>query len=521
MIIIVNFGGQYAHLIAKCIRKLNVKSEIISPDDDIPECNGVILSGGPQNVLNGTKMDLSKITVPILGICYGMQLIAHQYGQKIINMDHAEYGKTNISVVNDSLLISKSAQKTTTKSVKMSWEDYVSDNASLVTWMSHKQSVQLIDDQFKLLALTDDQVVAAIQHKTKPIYGVQFHPEVTHTCPTLGAKLLDNFVTNICRSKKSWDMKSYKDVMFNNIKDIVKDDHVLIGTSGGVDSTVLAVAAYKSLDSSQICCVHIDTGLNRLNESDQVEHYFTNILKCDNFHRVDAKSLFLDGLKGVTDPEEKRKIIGHTFIKVFEDTVTKLNVDFKWLAQGTIYPDRVESGKTSKHTKIIKTHHNLNLPDKMKMKVLEPLKELYKDEVRELGQVLEIPNELLFRHPFPGPGLGIRILGEVKPEYVTLLQKADDIFISTLKKHNYYNKTWQAFAAFIPVRTVGVKGDVRCYEHMISLRAVNSTDGMTADVTQIPWEILQDASTQITKLEGINRVVFDITEKPPGTIEYE
>ena len=387
--------------------------------------------------------------------------------------------------------------------------------------MSHGDSITNLTG-FDILGSTSATKYAAVENNDKRLYGVQFHPEVVHTVK--GIKIMKNFIFDICRAKKDFSIKDMKEKLIQEIKETVGDDHVLMGTSGGVDSTVAAVLMHEAI-GKRLHCVFIDHGLIRKGEKEEVDTAYKRNFKFENYYSVDSSKIFLSKLKDIKDPEEKRKIIGHTFIEVFEKKVMELekkNPKIKFLGQGTIYPDRIESAQPSKQASKIKSHHNLTLPEKMNLKVIEPLKDFYKDGVRKLGKELKIPDELLNRHPFPGPGLGIRILGDITLEKVKILQEADHIFISELKETGQYEKIWQALAALIPVKTVGVMGDSRTYEYMISLRAVTSVDAMTADWAKIPNDILERISSRIVnEVKGVNRVVYDITQKPPGTIEYE
>ncbi len=512
MILVINFGGQYCHLIARRIREFGVYSEIRPYDVSISEIKklsprGIILSGGPSSVYDKkapkSNPAILNLGIPVLGICYGQQLIAKQLKAKVESNKIKEYGK-KIARITDSKLLLKGLK-----------------NKEQV-WMSHGDSVTKLPSGFKALASTDSCKIASFGNNEKKIYGVQFHPEVVHT-PN-GNKVLHNFVFSICNSSRDFNIKSLSKELIKEIKEEVGDSQVIMGTSGGVDSTVAAVLMHKAI-GDQVHCIFVDHGLIRKNESEEVKEMFRKNFKFKHFHMVDASKLFLTKLKGVTDPEKKRKIIGHTFIEVFEKKAKEISRKYKnvnYLGQGTIYPDRIESAQPSKEASKIKSHHNLTLPEKMKLKVIEPLKELYKDGVRALGLQLKIPRELLFRHPFPGPGLAIRILGEITKERLDILKEADYVYMSELKRTGQYDKIWQAFAALFPVKSVGVMGDARTYDYIISLRAVTSADAMTADWAKIPNNILEKISNKIiNEVKGVNRVVYDITQKPPGTIEYE
>ncbi|HJN56468.1 MAG: glutamine-hydrolyzing GMP synthase [Candidatus Woesearchaeota archaeon] len=509
-IIIINFGSQVVHLIARRIRELGVYSEIKPCDisaKEIKKLNpaGIILSGGPNSVYEKNAPTLDKkileLGIPVLGICYGMQLIGRYFG-KVLAGKLKEYGKKHIFVKNNGKLLKGLSKKEQ-------------------VWMSHGDLVTKLGKDFEVLAKTKTCPAAVIRNENKKLYGVQFHPEVVHTVN--GNKVLKNFVFDICGSKKDWDFKSLRDELIREVKDTIKNDYVIMGVSGGVDSTVAADLMHEAI-SDKIYCVFIDHGLIRKNEAEEVKKMFKK-LKFKNFFMVDASDIFLDKLKGISDPEKKRKIIGKTFIEVFEKKVIELekkNPKIRFLGQGTIYPDRIETAQPSKNADKIKSHHNVALPKKMKLKVIEPLKELYKDEVRKLGKELKIHDKILLRHPFPGPGLAIRILGEVTKEKIKILQEADHIFIEELKSSGYYQKTWQALSALLPVKTVGVMGDKRTYENIISLRAVTSVDAMTADWAKLPFELLEKISSRIiNEVKGVNRVVYDISQKPPATIEYE
>lgn len=508
-IVVINFGSQVAHLINRRIRELGVFSELIPCDisaSKIKKLNpaGIILSGGPASVYSKDSPKLDKkifsLGIPVLGICYGLQLIGKEYG-KVLAGRLKEYGKKELLVKNNGRLLKKL-------------------NSKEQIWMSHGDLVTSLPKDFRVLASTDTCPIAAMENNSKKLYGVQFHPEVVHTLK--GMQILRNFVFDICKAKKDWNI-NLAPKLIEDIKKEVKSDSVIMGTSGGVDSTVAAVLVHKAV-GKRLHCVFIDHGLIRKNEAKTVKSRFKK-LNFENFYFIDASKLFLGRLKGVVDPEEKRKIIGFTFIEVFEKKVLELNKKhrgIRFLGQGTIYPDRVESAQTSSAASKIKSHHNVTLPRKMKLKVIEPLKDLYKDEVRELGKQLKLPSEIVNRHPFPGPGFAIRILGEVTEERVSILREADNIFREELKKSKYYDKVWQALAALFPLKAVGVKGDARTYEHIISLRAVTSSDAMTADWARLPDWLLEKISSRIlNEVKGVNRVVYDISQKPPATIEYE
>ncbi|MBI2659312.1 glutamine-hydrolyzing GMP synthase [Candidatus Woesearchaeota archaeon] len=512
MILVLNFGAQYVHLIARRIREFGVYSEILPCDVSLKEIgklkpDGIILSGGPASVYehNAPLMDrkILGLGIPILGICYGLQLIGKFVNGEVLAGKLKEFGKKEIHVKKNGKLLKGLSKKEQ-------------------VWMSHGDLVAKLPKDFEVLASTDTCPIAAFENNERKIYGIQFHAEVAHT--PKGNEILKNFVFGICKAKKDWHIKSVSKKLIKEIKKEVGKNSVIMGVSGGVDSTVAATLLHKAI-GSRLYCVFVDHGLIRKDEADEVKNFFEKKLKFRHFYFVDASHIFLEKLSGITDPEEKRKIIGHTFIEVFESKVIELekkHKGIKFLGQGTIYPDRIESAQPSKYASKIKSHHNVTLPEKMKLKVIEPLKEFYKDEVRKLGKEFRIPTEILNRHPFPGPGLAIRILGEITEERLRILKESDHIFIDELKKSGYYGKTWQAFAALLPVKAVGVMGDARTYEYVISLRAVTSIDAMTADWAKLPYELLEKISTRIiNEVRGVNRVLYDVSQKPPATIEYE
>ncbi|MBW2980462.1 glutamine-hydrolyzing GMP synthase [Candidatus Woesearchaeota archaeon] len=510
MIVVINYGGQYCHLIARRIREFGVYSGIRPFNISVNEIKrlkpkGIILSGGPSSVYDKkapkSNEKILKLGIPVLGICYGQQLIAKQLKAKVQPKKVKEYGKKIAKITNKKSLLKNLKNKEP-------------------VWMSHGDSVAKLPKGFKALASTDSCKIASFGNDDKKIYGVQFHPEVVHT--PKGNQVLKNFVFDICKAKKDYSTKGLKERLVKEIRDTVKDKEVLMGASGGVDSTIAAVL-FKEAIGKKLHCVFVDHGLIRKNELKIVKERYKKFGLQVEY--VDASSIFLKKLKGVTDPEKKRKIIGHTFIEVFENKAKQLRKKYKkikFLGQGTIYPDRIESAQPTKQASKIKSHHNIELPEKMGFKVIEPLKELYKDGVRDLGKQLKLPKEILYRHPFPGPGLAIRILGEITAERLRILKEADHTYMLELKKSKQYGKIWQAFAALFPVKSVGVMGDARTYEYVISLRAVTSKDAMTADWAKIPNDILEKISNRIiNEVKGVNRVVYDITQKPPGTIEYE
>ncbi len=510
MIIVLNFGSQFAHLIARRIRDLGVKAEILpfdTPAELVRAHNpaGIIFSGGPASVLEkGSPRPDRKIYdlgIPILGICYGHQVMAHMLGGKVVRGSQREFGKEALAVKGRSGIFAHLLAKET-------------------VWFSHGDQVKKLPAGFVEMASTHACPYAAFRHKTKPYYGIQFHPEVTHTIN--GRKILSDFLFRVSKAKKDWRLGSVAGLIIADMKKQIGNAHVAVGISGGVDSLVAATLLKKAI-GARLHALFVDTGLLRKNETERV----AKLLRRQGFrqlHVIDAQTLFLQKLKGVTDPEKKRRIIGHTFIEVFERIIrTKLGrYPVKYLAQGTIYPDRIESAATSKDASKIKSHHNLTLPAKLGFRIVEPIRDLYKDEVRRVGKILGLPREALWAHPFPGPGLAVRTLGEVTKERLEILREADAVFIAELRKAGEYQKIWQAFAALLPVKTVGVMGDARTYEYIISLRAVDSVDGMTADWHKMPQELLEKiASGIVGKVRGVNRVLYDITQKPPATIEYE
>ena len=516
-ILILDFGSQYTQLIARRVREIGVYCEIHPWDVDeaylrIFHPHGVILSGGPETVTEGEAPAapelIFELGVPVLGICYGMQTMASQLGGKVENADHHEYGYAQVRARGHTRLLTDI-------------EDHTSDEGYglLDVWMSHGDRVIGLPPGFKSMASTDSAPIAGMADDERGYYGVQFHPEVTHT--RQGERILQRFIIDICGCEALWTPGNIVEESIKAVHEQVGDEEVLLGLSGGVDSSVVAALLHKAI-GDQLTCVFVDTGLLRHQEGDQVmatfaEHMGVRVI------RIDAEKRFLDALGSESDPEKKRKIIGNLFVEVFEEEANKLE-NAQWLAQGTIYPDVIESAgaKTGK-AHLIKSHHNVGgLPEHMKLRLLEPLRELFKDEVRKLGVELGLPFDMVYRHPFPGPGLGVRILGEVKKEYADILRLADHIFIEELRKQDLYDKTSQAFAVFLPVKSVGVTGDGRRYDYVVALRAVETIDFMTARWAHLPYDFLDHVSRRIiNEISGISRVTYDISGKPPATIEWE
>lgn len=505
-IIILDFGSQYTQLIARRVRELNVYCEIY-PFNKVPalgaHVKGVILSGSPFSVMDedAPNPDLAAIKskYPLLGVCYGAQYLAKSYGGNLMRSEIREYGRANLSYINSESDLMKG----------MTLNSQV--------WMSHGDTILDIPSDFDIITSTADVKIAGYKVQNEFTYGIQFHPEVYHTLE--GKKLLHNFVIDICECSASWTPDSFIETTIAELKVKLGNDKVVLGLSGGVDSSVAAVLLHRAIGKN-LHCIFVDNGLLRKNEFESVLEQYQGMGL--NVKGVDAKDLFLDKLAGEADPERKRKIIGNAFIDVFDDEAHKIK-DVKWLAQGTIYPDVIESISVNGPSATIKSHHNVGgLPDYMKLKIVEPLNTLFKDEVRRMGAALEMSEDILKRHPFPGPGLGIRILGDITREKVRILQEVDHIYISGLKEYGLYDEVWQAGAIFLPVQSVGVMGDERTYENVVALRAVGSTDGMTADWSHLPYEFLAKISNEIiNRVKGINRVVYDISSKPPATIEWE
>ena len=505
-ILILDFGSQFTQLIARRVRELNVYCEI-HPYNKIPEITtvfkGVILSGSPHSVreTDAPKPDLTNIKgkLPLLGVCYGAQYLAHYFGGEVAQSNSREYGRAHLEYVNNKNELFKD----------------ISEDS--VVWMSHADSIAKIPDNYEVIASTHDVKVAGFAVKNEKTYGIQFHPEVYHTKE--GTRLLKNFVIDICDCIGNWTSTSFIETTVTELKNKIGADKVILGLSGGVDSTVAAVLLHKAIGTN-LHCIFVDNGLLRKNEFDTVLESYKHMGL--NVKGVDASKRFYADLKGISDPEKKRKAIGKAFIDVFDEE-SKLVKDAKWLAQGTIYPDVIESISVKGPSATIKSHHNVGgLPDYMKLQVVEPLRSLFKDEVRRVGKALDIDDAILNRHPFPGPGLAIRILGDITEQKIQILQEVDAIFIEGLKSNGLYNQVWQAGAIFLPIQSVGVMGDERTYENVVALRAVSSTDGMTADWCHLPYEFLAKISNEIiNKVKGVNRVVYDISSKPPATIEWE
>jgi len=516
-ILILDFGSQVAQLIARRVREQQVYCELHSFDvteEFIREFNpqGIILSGGPNSVYEAEKWKapeiVFKLGVPVLGICYGMQTMAEQLGGKVESSNTREFGYAEMRARGHSKLFNGIQDRINAEG-----------HGLLEVWMSHGDKVTQLPPGFNVIGSNESTPIAAMANEALGFYAVQFHPEVTHTIK--GREIIARFVHDICGCGRDWNMPNYVNEAIDSVRAQVGQEEVILGLSGGVDSSVVAALLHRAI-GDQLTCVFVDNGLLRLNEGAQVMDTFARNLGVKVIH-VDAVNQFMGHLKGVSDPEQKRKIIGREFVEVFQVEAQKLP-NAKWLAQGTIYPDVIESaGAKTKKAHAIKSHHNVGgLPDTLKLKLLEPLRELFKDEVREFGVALGLPHEMVYRHPFPGPGLGVRILGEVKQEFADLLRCADAIFIDELRAADWYDKTSQAFAVFLPVKSVGVMGDGRTYEYVVALRAVQTSDFMTAKWAELPHELLGRVSTRIiNEVRGINRVVYDISGKPPATIEWE
>ncbi len=509
-IVILDFGSQYTQVIARRIRECNVYSVILpfnTPADEIAKLkpSGLILSGGPSSVYSAKAplpdKGVFELGIPVLGICFGVQLLGHFLGGKVERGDKREYGKGTLTVKDKTCPLFKKLPKT------------------LQVWNSHGDKLTKLPEGFKPVAATENSDYAAIENRKRHFYGLQFHPEVVHT--PRGKEIISNFVHGICGCGKDWTMRSYIDQAVEEIRAQVGKEHVILGLSGGVDSSVAAALIHKAI-GDQLTCIFVNNGVLRAKEAQVVQDVFAKSFKI-KLQYEDASKIFMKRMKGVTDPETKRKVIGKTFIEVF-NTATKKAGKAKFLAQGTLYPDVIESVPIAGNpAAMIKSHHNVGgLPKNMKFKLVEPLKHLFKDEVRQLGLELGVPKEIVYRQPFPGPGLAVRILGEVNESRCEILRNADAIVVEEMKSSGWYYKIWQSFAVLLPVRSVGVMGDERTYDYTIAIRAVESQDGMTADWVKLPYELLEKlASRIINEVKGVNRCVFDITSKPPGTIEWE
>ena len=516
-ILILDFGSQYSQLIARRVREAGVYSELLPWD--VPGrvvtdfgANGIILSGGPESVHGGgapkAPAEVFALGVPVLGICYGMQTMAGQLGGVVAPASHREYGYAKVRARGHSELLRDIEDQRSPEG-----------HGLLDVWMSHGDRVEVLPPEFHIIAQTESAPLAGMADEEKRFYGLQFHPEVTHT--PKGKQILERFVHEICGCGRNWTPEKIIDHTIGNIRKTIGQDHVLLGLSGGVDSSVVAALLHRAI-GNQLTCVFVDTGLLRLDEGDDVMRTFAENMGVKVL-RVNAEQRFFRDLKGINDPEEKRKIIGHAFIDIFNREAQDIP-GVKWLAQGTIYPDVIESaGAATGKAKVIKSHHNVGgLPEEMKLGLVEPLRDLFKDEVRSIGLELGLPEQMIMRHPFPGPGLGVRILGEVKKAYADLLRQADHIFISELRDEKLYEEVSQAFAVFLPVKSVGVVGDNRAYEYVIALRAVETVDFMTARWAELPYDFLDRVSRRIiNEVKGISRVVYDISGKPPATIEWE
>ena len=507
-IIVLDFGSQYTQLIARKLRESGVYTEVVPYHEDVEKIKakkpkGIILSGGPASVYAEDAYKPSEeiwdLGLPILGICYGMQLIVHHFGGEVVAANHHEYGKAKLHIIKDSSIFKDVAQDS-------------------IVWMSHSDRAEKLPQGFEAIGVSENSPYAAIANEEKQIYAFQFHPEVHHSQE--GVKMLKNFAKHICKIESTWNMGSFAKEKIKEIQKQVGNGKVLCGVSGGVDSSVVAALLHEALPKEQLICVFVDHGLLRKNEAKQVQDMF-KMLDIPLI-TIDAGKEFLEALKGVTDPEKKRKIIGEKFIEVFTKEAEK-HTDVSFLAQGTLYTDVIESTSVKGPSKTIKSHHNVGgLPDWMKFELVEPLREIFKDEVRALGLELGLPKEMIERHPFPGPGLAIRIMGEVNEEALRLVRESDAIMHEELKASGYYNKVWQAFTVLLNVQSVGVMGDNRTYDNTVCVRMVESVDGMTANFAHVPFEVLENISRRIiNEVDGINRVVYDISSKPPATIEWE
>jgi GMP synthase (glutamine-hydrolysing) len=510
-ILVLDFGSQYTQLIARRVRELNVYCEIWPFNRPLEQikafgASGLILSGGPSSVFDKDAPDIDvknfELGIPVLGICYGLQLMVHKHGGRVASSEKREYGRAQVHIQKQHPL----------------FEGLATARSTFEAWMSHGDQAKELPADFEVLATTDTSPFAAVAHKSKPWFGVQFHPEVAHT--PRGRELLSNFLFGICKAEADWTMAHFLDEETKRIRALVKpNEKVLCALSGGVDSSVVAALLAKAIPD-QLVCVFVDTGLQRANERAQVESVFREHFKVD-LRVIDATKRFFTALAGVTDPEVKRKRIGHLFIEVFEEVAKPMGATY--LAQGTLYPDVIESVSVNGPSVTIKSHHNVGgLPEKMNLKLVEPLRELFKDEVRVLGRELGLPDRIVMRQPFPGPGMAVRVVGEVTEEGVRIVQQADLLVEEELTAAGHYQGLWQAFAVLLPVKSVGVQGDNRTYAQTVSVRAVTSTDGMTADVADIPVRVLSRLATRImNEVRGVNRVVYDVSQKPPSTIEWE
>lgn len=513
-ILVLDFGSQYTQLIARRIREIRVYCEVhpcTITDSEIQQLKpaGIILSGGPETVVHGATprapIAVFSVGCPVLGVCYGMQTMAVQLGGKVAPGQKREFGLAKLALCESSALL-------------RDLEIEQSKSGIESVWMSHGDLVSELPPSFKTIANTSNCSIAAMADEQRKFYGLQFHPEVSHTL--LGKQIIERFVFDICQCQANWTPLNIIETSITNIQKQVGQDTVILGLSGGVDSSVAALLLNQAI-GPQLICVFVDTGLLRLNEATQVKELFAKHFKLP-LQCIDAKEKFYQALRGIDDAEEKRKIVGRLFIEIFDEVANQF-ANLKWLAQGTIYSDVIESGNASAGTHVIKSHHNVGgLPSKMRLKLLEPLRELFKDEVRTIGKTLGLPHELLYRHPFPGPGLAIRVLGEVKAQYVEKLQQADAILIEELHAHDLYYQVSQAFAVFLPIKSVSVLGDARHYDHVIALRIVESIDFMTANFAHVPHNFLQHVANRIiNEIPGISRVTYDISSKPPATIEWE
>ncbi len=516
-ILVLDFGGQYCHLIARRVRDFGVYAEILPYDAELDKIKSmspkaIILSGGPDSVYEPNSPQLNRDVfnyileqrIPLLGICYGLHLIVHELGGIIEPNESKEYGRTLLEIVDKSTL-------------------FYSLRSEETVWMSHGDQIKKLPQDFQVIARTSTCPIAAYRNEDNTLFGVQFHPEVVHT--PKGNVILENFIVRIAKCEKQWKLENWIQKTIKEIQDRVgQNNRVILGLSGGVDSSVAAVLLHEAI-GDRLHCIFVNNGLLRKHEVEEVQKRFKEKLGFKNFHHVNAEEIFLKSLENVEDPEKKRKIIGHAFIEVFEKKALELEKQFPditFLAQGTIYPDRVESAATSKAAAKIKSHHNLTLPETMKLELLEPLRDLYKDEVRRIGAKLGLDEDVLKRHPFPGPGLAVRCLGAINKEKLDTLREADYILIEEIKKAGKYDELWQVFCVYIPVKTVGIMGDFRTYENICSIRAVESLDAMTASFAKLDWELLDKIATRIiNEVKGFNRVVYDISNKPPATIEYE